>query len=296
MAAGRQGTAAVGLLTLIDAEFAAVRQVFALNDHILGSNYAIRAASQTGMYEVVATRSDQWGNVRAGQILRALLEDFQPPYVILVGIAGGIVRPSDKQPVCLGDVIIPNYISYFELKKLISGKTERALVPYDHPSHYLRRQFAEPLCSMRPDKWVDKITVGRPETGTPKAVIGHLVAGESLLGDDESKVQQQVLKDFPTAIAIDMESYGVASEIYNQRVTEAYNPQYLVIRGISDLVRPKQKGSDPVPVTTNQEMRDRWREYAAHVASTFARALVDDLLRIYSSSPLLPAEPEGGTA
>lgn len=295
MPAGRHGSASVGLLTFIEAEFHAVRDVFGLHEHIIGTNYAVATVSTTGSYDVVATRSDQWGNIRAGQIVRSLLEDFRPSYVIVAGIAGGITKPTDRQPVAVGDVIIPNYISYFELKKLISGKTERALVPYDHPSHYLRRQFAEPLCSIRPERWTGRVTADRPEPGSPKAIIGHLVSGESLLGDDESKVQQQVLKDFPTAIAVDMESYGIASEMYNQRVTVAYNPQYLVIRGVSDLVQPKPRRGAPPPAATNQDIRDRWRNYAAHAAAIFAHTLVGDLLATTAPPMIAPPPTAGGT-
>lgn len=284
MIAGLRGTSVVALLTLIDAEFKAVREVFGLNDHVVGSNYAVEAASTTGNYPIVATRSDHWGNVRSAQVLSTILEDFRPLYIVLVGIAGGIARPSDKRPINLADVVIPNYISYFELKKLIAGNTVRQLVPYEQPSLFLRRNFAEPLCEIKPERWT---SILKPplDPCTPKAVIGHLVSGDTLLGDDESKVQQQVLRDFPTAIAVDMESYGVASEMFNQRVTATYNPRYLVIRGISDLVRPKPKKGDPVPAKTNQETRDRWRDYASHAAATFAFVLVKDLLQIHGTPP-----------
>jgi nucleoside phosphorylase len=271
------------MLTLIDAEFRAVREVFDLKEYVVGTNYAISAQSLDGVYDLIATRSDQWGNVRAGQVLRSILEDFRPRYVFVVGIAGGIQRPADKTPLNVADIVIPNYISYFELKKLISGTTERQLVPYDQPSLYLRRNFAEPLCSIQPDKWTAGLKAP-PEACKPKAVIGHLVAGDTLLGDDQSKVQQQVLKDFPTAIAVDMESFGVASEMFNQRVTATYNPQYLVVRGISDLVRPEPKKGEAAPPAANQATRDLWREYAAYVAAKFTRALVTDLLQVSSQA------------
>lgn len=269
----------MALLTLIEAEYNAVREVFGLGDHVVGANYAIAEPSAAGKYDIVATRSDQWGNVRASQVLRSILEDFRPMFVLIVGIAGGIARPAQKKPIHVGDVVIPNYISYFELKKLITGKTERQLVPYDQPSLYLRRNFAEPLCSIRPDRWTCRLKEP-PEPFEPRAVIGHLIAGDTLLGDDESRIQQQVLKDFQTGIAVDMESYGIASEMFNQRISTTYNPQYLVIRGISDLVRPKPKKGEAAPGGTNQEMRDRWRDYAARAAATFAFVLAADLLQV----------------
>jgi nucleoside phosphorylase len=41
----------------------------------------------------------------------------EPYYFFVVGIAGGIRRPSEREPIQLGDVVIPDYIHYSELAR-----------------------------------------------------------------------------------------------------------------------------------------------------------------------------------
>lgn len=151
-------------------------------------------------------------------------------------------RPRERTPIQLGDVVIPDYIHYSELKKLSSGVTEHRFKPLDHPSSLLRKRLAEPLADEK-GRWTPT-AVRVPVTGTvSRAVFGNLVAGETLLGDPEADFQRHVLQTYYTAIAVDMESFGVGRAIYQWRRTPYYNPQYVVIRGVSDLVHADEHGN-----------------------------------------------------
>lgn len=110
----------------------------------------------------------------------------------------------------------------------------------------------------------------RPKAGEPKVIIGNLIAGEKILGDGENEYQRQILEDFDKAIVVDMESYGLERGVYSARGTRYYNLNYLIVRGISDLV------NDP----GNDDTRRRWRDYAASTAAAFALAVVDELVTL----------------
>lgn len=291
----QKGQVTVALVTVIDEEFEAVCRIFKLKKLHPGGLFRVRKLSPTGVYDIMATRSDGWGNTAAGETVTDIIEDFSPRYIVLIGIAGGVRRIDKPDGVKLGDVVIPNYIEYSELKKLHKGKTFRRSFPIDHPSYYIRRSLAEPLVDP-PGKWQKRIVKKRPGSGSPKAHIGSLVAGETLLGDPKADYQKQVLTDYYRAIAVDMESMGVGREVYHQRRSPYYNPQYIVVRGISDYVyvdesgifSTKKKKKKKKAPADNQSTRDKWRVYAAESAAAFALEMVDSLLREFGKQYPVP--------
>ena len=267
---GRLGTARIGVLTILPEEFSAVQTVFGGLRNIPGTPYYVDgdADIQRSRFDIVARRAVDRGNLPASQALGGLLEDFKPAFVFLVGIAGGF---GGRDGLTLGDVVIADAVEYCEFKKLHKGKILHRLVPLAHPSAYLRSSFAEPLC-LEPQRWLRHVRLERPVDGEAKAIIGNIVAGETLMADPGSTLQKAILKHYEKALAVDMESFGVAREIFGHRSGLFYNPQYLIIRGISDLVNPEAANVD------NQETRDRCKPYAAEVAAAFAWTLSTDCL------------------
>lgn len=137
----------------------------------------------------------------------------------------------------------------------------------DHPSVHLRRNIVKPL--VRSFDLGAAVKVPRPETKTkPKILEGEIVCGDKVMGGQNDQLQALLLKPFEKAIAVDMESIGMARAVCERRTSIWYNPRYLVIRGISDMVT----------VGENSETRALWKSYAAHAASAVAKAFVGRLL------------------
>ena len=96
----------------------------------------------------------------------------------------------------------------------------------------------------------------------------------------------EIVRQFADAVAVDMESYGVARAVFESRRTVGYNPRLLIVRGISDLVaaaeqRPRRRfGFQRSRVVNdggkmeNDEQRQTWKPYAAAAAATFAAAVI----------------------
>jgi len=223
-----------------------------------------------------------------------VLEDFRPEVVALVGIAGGL---EGRDGVHLGDVVIPSYVHYVEFRKLTGAGDLRRYVAFDQPSKSILECFAHPACR---DAWHTGVTVSRPDgsTGTsPQALYGgSLATGEKIYGDPSHEEQQLLLTSLPDAIAVDMESYGVARAVFESRNNVNYNPRLVVVRGISDLVhRDSVSGSSteqPEPAVENSEERRQWRPYAAATAAAFTAALIARLER--SSNPRAASTSTGG--
>jgi len=254
----------VAVVTITEGEFRAAQTVFGLQENAPGTAYFVEAVSSDNNYEVVLRRAAAQGNIEAGQAVGASVEDFRPEYVLLVGTAGG----SGKDHGQVGDVVVADVVEYYEHRKYVGGRDLARRTPCDQPSLFLRERFVEPL---RVDgSWLAHIPAAyaRPDPGVPKLLIGEIVAGEKLLGDADNAYQAAVMTVYDKALAFDMESWGIAKEIYQHRGTPGYNPQYLVIRGLSDIV------SDPV----NEDQRVRWRDYASAAAAAVAYKVVGVLV------------------
>ena len=199
----------------------------------------------------------------AKELVGELAERFRPEFIILSGIAGGV---GERDGVSLGDVVVADHVECYEIKKLSGGQEMTRRVALDHPSKYLRETIAHRV--RHSNHWKGRVVVNRPESGDPKVVIGNLIAGDKILGDGENKYQTQILTEFDKAIAVDMESFGLARGVYAARSTRYYNLNYLIVRGISDLVNGHE----------NNAMRKLWRNYAAATAAAFSMLAVDEII------------------
>jgi nucleoside phosphorylase len=161
-----------------------------------------------------------------------MIEDFRPEVISVVGIAGGI---AGREGVALGDVVVGSYLHYAEfVKRAETGDLARYFA-YDQPTVSLRESYVDPI--RREPTWQRRIAEGlRPQPGEPKVVIGSIVAGEKVLGNPRHDEQKAVVERFSDAVAVDIESVGVARAVHEARRAVDYNPRLVVVRGISDLV------------------------------------------------------------
>lgn len=260
---GRRGSTRIAVITITDEEFTAATARFGAAHNLPGTPYFIAAALDPGDYDVVVRQSPDRGNQPAAQVVRDFIEDFWPGYFLVVGTAGGV---DNRDGIALGDVVIADYVDYVEFKKILPDGNRARKIPYDHPSLYLRESFAAPLA--KGDNWIAEIQVERPADGHPKALIGNILSGEKIWGNPDDEEQKAMLRIYDKALAVETEAYGVARELFHARGRPSYNPQYAVIRGISDIV----------DAPNNNETRHLWTPYAAAVAAAYAFCIARTLL------------------
>lgn len=274
---GRLGRTKVAILTIINEEFEAAQILFGLQHPISGQGtaYFVAAPSQKNDFDVVLLRSGDRTNLPAAMAVKDVMEDFRPQLIVLVGVAGGLCDENGKgrDGIHVGDVLIADFVSYVEFLKLEDGHVRMRNFAIDHPSVPIRDSLAFPL-SMTfkiKDHLVDT-SPPQPSDAPLKIHIGNIVSAEKVLGDVHSPVQEDLLKPFDKALAIDMESIGVAKAVCAGRFSAWYHPRYAIVRGISDLVSAQD----------NNAMRTQWKSFAAHTAALVAKDLVDRFLLIAS--------------
>ena len=238
---------------------------------------------------VVAVRCLEQGNTEAQNVARDLLEDIDPQWIFVVGIAGGVATDEFT----LGDVVISNRIHDFSVEAVQrDGEREYAVsggpiepavghVVANLPAMKGALGAWHDLGLARPgppqefygdDAFQRKVResiayhfdgegAGRP----PRFKTGAIMSSDRLVKNAE--LVQVWLKVARQARAIEMESAGV------YRATRGRNKPFLAIRGISDIVGARRN--------------DDWTRYACHSAAAFTRALI-------TAWPLAPAERNPG--
>lgn len=261
-------------MTVTVEEAETVNRVFGLTDRIPGTGYSVSARTKAdGPYLIVHRRAPHQTNVTSLQTAGDIIEDFRPEYLVLIGTAGG---HSGRDKIGLGDVVVANYLDYSGYWKYSDGVALERKLPHDHPSGHLLENYVEAL-RMNPDPWIKRIDADRPEAGSPKLFVGGIVSGNTLLGDPGNEEQKRILDHFDKAYAFEMEGYGLSSAVYKARADVNYNPQYLIVRGISDFV--DREADD------NNATRKRWTSYAVAAAANCALLLINEFLFVNGHTP-----------
>jgi 5'-methylthioadenosine/S-adenosylhomocysteine nucleosidase len=209
-------------------------------------------------YEVVVVMLLGMGNDEAAVSTVKVVERWQPAYVFMVGIAGGV-----PHKVMLGDVVVSDFVYYYELAKRTPKGDQRR--PQQFPSD--RLLYGRAL-TYEAGEWRNDITIARPgstqaDVPFPKVHFGAIGSGEKVIAD--SRVLSRLLKECPKLLAVAMEGAGVARAAAQQ----PHSPPFIEIRGICDYA--------------NEQKNDDWQPFAAEVAATFTVGLL-------RSRPVPPAE------
>lgn len=262
---GRTGNALVAIITIVEEEYEAVRERGDFKDFVGETSYMRQKEICPGVYDVILAKSTDRSNTPCSQLVSDIAEHFRPEFIILSGIAGGV---GDRDGIQLGDVVVADHVDWYEMRKIAGGKDLIRKQAFDHPSMYLRETITQRVKTKK--SWPARVNKDRPDEGEPKVLEGNLIAGDKILGDAQNEYQRLILEEFDKALAVDMESYGLARGVYTARSTRHYNLNYLVVRGISDLVA----------AGGNDEQRKEWRDYAAATAAAFALSVVDEIVEI----------------
>lgn len=233
----------------------------------------------------------------AMQTVTDLIEDWRPEVLLLVGIAGGIVRTtaggSKVEGPSAGDVVCIEFVHYADYSKRSEGKRHARYFPVQHPDTNLISAHMGPIHQA---PWFDQLPAERPGEGHPRLHFGEVVAVEFLAGDGAATAQQEALGPYDHALGVDMESAGVARAMHTASRSVHYRPVWLGFRGISDrtaatseAMEALERGGDEAQ--GNDEERQAWRPYAAAAAARVAHLTAQRLLRVgrvKSSDPGAP--------
>ncbi len=198
-----------------------------------------------GAHRIVALSLSTMGNVGAAAGTQLVIDKWRPAYVILGGIAAGAAGGQLK----LGDVVIAETVVGYEPGKYDEQGLRRR--PDVYRSVFALLATAKAVTA---GEWAPFVPIGSPEVGAgaPESHFGPVLSGEKVLAD--ALVFDQLRRDWPTAVGLEMEGLGVATAAHRN------GTGFLLVKGVSDFA--------------DNGKNDLWRDYAAHAAARFVGAVL----------------------
>lgn len=203
--------------------------------------YVGKIESDSYSYKIALVKAVRMGNVESALATNDLIHTFNPNFIAMVGIAGGISRDG----LDYGDVIFADQVIEYEYRKLLPGSFEprtRSL-PIDH-------SFIDSAQNFSWDGNVDAICPSGETDKKSKLFIGPIASGNKVVTDDE--LIKEIKAFNSKTIAIEMEGEGVCAAAW--QLTQP--KRTLVIRGISDMADTDKDAVD-------------WHPYSSFAAARF---------------------------
>ena len=277
-----------GIVAIREDEFSAVLQRFPKIGEIEGQRRYILARCETtrrNTYQVAIVRAIAQGNLTSEDLTRDLIDDLDPNWLVLVGIAGGM--PSDD--FSLGDVVLATRLVDYTVGALmgIAGhmhefssrggpmnrEIENLLATLKAKDDELRGWNSRKNLGMSlpsidvlsrklygPKEWRDRVkkslmrSLLLPQSDRPKYTTGPIISSDNLIKDPE--LVTNWIKYGRDVLAVEMELAGVY--VAARRLHREY--PILAVRGISDIVGFKREAA--------------WTSVACQSAASFAHALI----------------------
>jgi adenosylhomocysteine nucleosidase len=231
------------ILTALQLEYLAVRRhLVDIHTHEHHAGTLFEKGSIAGRHVAIATIGE--GNASAAALTERAITEFQPAAVLFVGIAGAL-----RDWLVLGDVVVATRIYAYHGGRSTDHafRTRPRVWDSSHRLEQLARFVA------RSNTWQSTIPA------TPAVHFNPIAAGEVLLDSKKSPLATQLRDRYEDAVAIEMESAGMAYASHLNEKTPS-----LTIRGISDFADGAKDRTGDSPL-------------AAENAAAFAVAVIAEL-------------------
>lgn len=220
----------VVVLTAIGLEYEAVRAHLLSPRRVVHEGTCFEAGEVAGSdHQIVLTEVGP-GNLSTAVIAEQARARFAPRAIVFVGVAGSL-----KPDVRLGDVVVASKVYAYDGAKHASDEVLARPAAWA-ASHDLLQAAKHAL---RGTAWADRVHTGAFKSDGPPAVHFKPVAsGETVLTSMNSALRDRLTRVFNDAVAIEMESAGLAEAAAIGGV------KTLTIRGISDYADGAKASAD----------------------------------------------------
>lgn len=210
-------------------------------------------------YRVVVSLLKTMGNVEAAASTAEVIRDWNPRYIVMCGIGGGL--RSDCQR--LGDVIVSTEVIYYERGKVRDVGIERRPVSYQADSLLIDRAMHMHQGTTWRARLPDRPDGGQLDATFPAVQFGPIASGDKVIASTADAASLRELH--PQLLAVEMEGGGVATSAY----AVARRVGFFMVRSICDFA--------------DRHKDDSWQDFAAHAAASFLGELL-------ANRPIAPAK------
>lgn len=248
----------VVVLTALNLEYEAVRRRLVDPEpqrHERGTRFEVGALRGTDCQVALALTGK--GNQSAAVLAERAFQEFEPVAVLFVGVAGALWDTP------LGDVVVATHVYAYQggTSEDDGFKARPRVWEAEHGISQLAAHVA------RLGDWADNTM---PGNHSPSVHFGAIAAGEVVHNSRISYEAELVRRHYNDALAIEMESAGVA------QAGHLNGSPVAIVRGISD----KADG------TKTSEADGKWQPQAADNAAAFAARLAQELINEQEHLPM----------
>ena len=204
-------------------------------------------------FKVVTARQDEMGMTASATLSMKLIRHFKPQYLIMVGIAAGVILP-DVEDQLYGDVVLADVVWNYSSGKFVSP--EKADIRFGEMGFIPRPTVVRLKKELMP---YIKEAVDSPENET-HVYIGPMASGSAVVANQEV-LNKQIRHSFHNTAGLDMEAYAV---MYAAEHAIEPRPTPIVAKSVCDYADSRKS--------------DQYQKFAAFTSCQFAKLLYEKYL------------------
>lgn len=247
----------VALLSVTTTEFKAVThfhdwraKTFVGDDQI----YDVAEFERDGKtHTLVHAKISEMGMTAAAATAMKVIYQFRPRYLIMVGIAAGVVK-EELEDQRYGDVIVADVVWNYSAGKFVSP--DMAEIRYGNMG-FLPRSTSESI----PEEIMPYLRkAARSEENPCHVYIGPMACGSTVVANREL-LEKQIYTQYQHTAGLDMESYAV---VYAANHADDPRPAPIIIKSVCDFA--------------DSGKSDDYQRFAAYSSCEFAKFLYEKIL------------------
>ena len=204
-------------------------------------------------YSLVHAKISEMGMTAAAATAMKVIYTFRPRYIIMVGIAAGVVK-SEVEEQMYGDVIVPDVVWNYSAGKFVSP--DKASIVYGDIG-FLPRSTTEAI----PEEIIPYLRKAVNSQDNPcHAYIGPMACGSTVVASKEL-LEKQVYSQYQHTAGLDMESYAV---VYAANHSSDPKPIPIIVKSVCDFADSRKS--------------DEYQRFAAYSSCEFAKFLYEKIL------------------
>jgi nucleoside phosphorylase len=193
------------------------------------------------------------GMTAAAVTAMKVIHRFRPRYLIMVGIAAGVVK-EELEDQMYGDVVVPDVIWNYSSGKFVS--MDKAEIKYGDMG-FLPRSTA--VCI--PEELLPILRTAAASPNNPCHVyIGPMACGSTVVANRQL-LEKQIYTQYHNTAGLDMESYAV---VYAANNADDPKPLPIIAKSVCDFA--------------DSEKSDDYQNFAAYSSCEFAKFLYEEIL------------------
>ena len=202
---------------------------------------------------IVHAKIPEMGMTAAAVTAMKVIHAFRPRYLIMVGIAAGVVK-EELEDQRYGDVIVPDVVWNYSAGKFVSK--DKAAINYGDMG-FLPRSTAVTV----PEDVLPYLRKAAESPENPCHVyIGPMACGSTVVANREL-LDKQIYTQYQHTAGLDMESYAV---VYAANNADDPRPTPIIAKSVCDFA--------------DSEKSDDYQRFAAYSSCEFAQFLYEKIL------------------